>query len=84
MDRHDELLRGSESADFRKGICGFVAFSCVVVPVKLAGFLALSELVRAVAERLVLRQSATTEILFLATDNQLVRLESECVLRYVP
>src|SRR5688500_20123160 len=46
-----------------------MALVVIVVPVELAGLLAERELVRAVAERLVLRQAALAQPLLLAIDD---------------
>src|SRR5262245_47161628 len=59
----------SEAADFRELVRRLVALAVFVVPVELAGLFVEGELVRAVAEGLVLRQSAAAEPLLLAIDH---------------
>src|SRR5689334_12544315 len=61
----------SERPDAGEVARDLVALAGVVVPVQLAGLLALGELVRAVAERLVLRQAALAQPGFLAVDDDL-------------
>src|SRR5882672_5646691 len=58
-----------EGPDTRELVRHLVALAGVVVPVELAGLLALGELVRAVAERLVLRQAAFAQPDFFSVDD---------------
>src|SRR5262245_2216239 len=59
----------SERADFRELVRRLVALAVFVVPIELARLFVEGELVRAVAERLVLRQPAAAEPLLLAVDH---------------
>src|SRR5262249_19699187 len=59
----------SERADFRELVRRLVALAVLVVPVELARLFIEGQLVRAVAERLVLRQPAPAEPLLLAVDH---------------
>ena len=65
----------SERADIREFSSKFVTFSCVIVPTKKIDILVLvlAELMRSVAERLILGQAALAEIFFLAAHNKLIR-----------
>src|SRR5439155_25117029 len=64
----------SERADAGEIVPHFVALPGVVIPVELAGLLALGDLVRAVAVRLVLRQAALAQPGLLAFDHVAGRL----------
>src|SRR5688572_31426567 len=66
-------VASSERANSGKGVGGFVTLSRIVVPVEFSGFFALGKLVRAIAERLVLRQTTATDVLCLAAADELVR-----------
>src|SRR5262249_16021555 len=59
----------SEAADFRELARRLVALAVFVVPVELARLFVEGQLVRAVAERLVLRQAAPAKPLLLAVDH---------------
>src|SRR4051812_34274461 len=69
--RMDGAATGLIAADGGEFICHFMALAGVVVPVELVRVLALRDLVRAVAVRLVLRQAAFAEPLVLAVDHVL-------------
>src|SRR6185295_14882066 len=59
----------SEGTDFRELVRRLVALAVLVVPVQLPRLLVEGELVRAIAERLVLRKAAPAEPLLLAVDH---------------
>ena len=65
----------SERADTLEFSSILVTFSCVIVPTNKIDILVLvfGELMRSIAERLILGQAALAEIFFFAANNKLIR-----------